>query len=272
MLENSDLGQRRTVRPPNVLITGASRGIGHALAHRYLEAGCRVYGISRTLAGNLMRHPRYTHIAADLARTGELCDVLGEQLIRRHDVFELKYVFLNAGIFSPRIANMRHVPLSELQGLMDVNVWANKMILDTLLNHEIALDTCILSSSIAGVRPRAGNSGYAISKAALNMMMQLYALENPQIYFGVIGLCNVDTALARRIGALPLEGSFPEIEELRRRGATRGYLATTDERAGHLAKLLAAGLKERVPSGQFTEIRSLISQPWFIAADPPLTM
>ena len=270
MLENSDVDTRCAIRP-NVLITGASRGIGQALARWYLEAGCHVYGVSRTLAGSLMHHPCYTHITADLARTSELCDVLREQLIRRHEVVDLKYVFLNAGIFSPRIANMCLVPLSELEDLMDVNVWANKIILDTLLGHEIAMDSCILSSSVAGVRPRAGNSGYAISKAALNMMMQLYALENPQTYFGVIGLCNVDTALARRIGALPLEGSFPEIQKLRQRGATSGYLATADERAGHLARLLALGIKERVPSGQFTEIRSLISQPWFTATDPQLT-
>lgn len=270
MLESFD-AEEDSATQGSVLITGASRGIGKALTEKYLEAGYRVYGLSRTLAGSSLRHPRYTHISVDLARTDELCDVLREQLIRRHEVFDLKYVFLNAGIFSPRIADLMRVPLSEIKELMDVNVWANKVILDTLLGCEISIDTCILSSSIAGVRARAGNSGYAISKAALNMMMQLYALENPQTYFAVIGLCNVDTALARRIGALPLEGSFPEIEKLRMRGATSGYLATADERATHLQTALSLGLREHIPSGQFTEIRSLISQPWFTAQSLELT-
>jgi benzil reductase ((S)-benzoin forming) len=257
--------------PGKVLITGASRGIGNALARKYLAAGFRVFGLSRTLPVGLLRHPHYTHVSVDLARTDALCDVLRHRLIREHELFDLSHVFLNAGMFSLRIADLKHVPLSELTSVMDINVWSNKVILDTLLGHEVSIGTCVVSSSIAGARARAGNSAYAISKAALNIMMALYALENPQTYFAVLGLCNVHTELARRIGSLPLEGSFPEIEKLRQRGAASGYLASADERAAHLFDLLALGLKERVPSGQFTEIRSLIAQPWFMAKSLELT-
>nr|GEU28544.1 hypothetical protein [Tanacetum cinerariifolium] len=98
-------------------------------------------------------------------------------------------------------------------------------ILDELLRHRVALDTCIFSTSIAGVRARAGNSGYALSKATLNMLGKLYALENPQVFFSVLGMCNVDTHLSRTIATLPLEGPFPEIVQLRERAhAISGYV------------------------------------------------
>ncbi len=62
-------------------------------------------------------------------------------------------------------------------------------------------------------------------------------------------------------------GSFPDIEQLRQRGAAIGYLASAEERAGHLQKLLAAGLRQHLPSGQFAEVRSLLNQAWF-AGEP----
>jgi NAD(P)-dependent dehydrogenase (short-subunit alcohol dehydrogenase family) len=265
VLESSDARPHAQGDGP-VLITGTSRGIGNALARQLLTQGRTVYGVSRTLPTNLLGHPQYAHLTVDLAQTGDLCDAVLEKLIRKHGIARLGHVFLNAGQFSPRIAPMNQVPLSEIQGLVDANVWANKVLLDTLIGHGIAMGTCVVSSSIAGARARAGNSGYAISKAMLNMMMQLYALENPSTYFAVLGLCNVDTALARRIGALPLEGCFPEIEKLRTRGAAPGYLATADDRAIHILRLLSLGLPERLESGQFAEVRTLIAQPWFLAS------
>jgi benzil reductase ((S)-benzoin forming) len=94
------------------------------------------------------------------------------------------------------------------------------------------------------------------------MLMQLYALEHPETYFAVLGLCNVETALSRRIRTLPLEGDFAEIEKLRQRGTQPGYVVSAPSRAEDVCRLLAQGLRQQLPSGQFAEIRTLLAQPW----------
>jgi alcohol dehydrogenase len=247
--------------PGAVLITGTSRGIGYALAQCFLADGHTVYGISRTLPSPSLRSSdRYVHVTADLSRRHDLGDLLREKLVDRYRVTHLQYVFLNAGQFSPSIAPLSRLPLAEIDQLMDVNVWANKVILDTLFGHGVGVDVCVASSSVAGVRARAGNGGYALSKATLNMLCQLYALEHPETYFAVLGLCNVDTALARRVLGLPLEGRFAEIEKLRQRGVQPGYVVAADARAQHMHHLLTHGLRDLLPSGQFAEIRSLLAQ------------
>lgn len=243
----------------NVFITGASRGIGLALSTLFLEKGYRVYGIGRTPPAALLRHPHFNFQAVDLSQSEAASNALLQYFRNEADLRRIEYLFLNAGQFSARIADMRDVPLAELEALMSINVWANKVVLDALLNSGVAVDSCILSSSLAGVRARAGNSGYAISKAALNMLAKLYALEAPDIFFAVLGLCNVDSELSRRIGALPLEGDFSAIEDLRKRAVQKDYLVTPGQRALDIYELLEGGLRERVASGDFVEIRSLLN-------------
>ncbi len=51
--------------PRRTLVTGASRGIGLALARHFVEAGDLVVGCSRSKAG--FEHERYRHVALDVA-------------------------------------------------------------------------------------------------------------------------------------------------------------------------------------------------------------
>lgn len=242
-----------------VLIVGVSSGIGNALALQLLARGYQVFGVGRQAPTNIVQDSRFQFAPIDLSDPAGVAPALNAFLFERNQLTSLRYVFLNAGRFSQRIAPMADVALSDLTTLMQINVWGHKQIIDELLRHRVAIDTCIFSTSIAGVRARAGNSGYAMSKAALNMLGKLYALENPGIFFSVLGMCNVDTHLSQTIGSLPLEGDFPEITQLRARAhAISGYVITPEQRAAHVIGLLEGGLKEKTVSGDFVEIRSLL--------------
>lgn len=245
---------------PNVLITGVSSGIGRALALLMLSEGYRVWGISRRVPEDLITKDKFQHASIDLALGESAVLDIARWLIKENQLRSILYLFLNAGRFSQRIANLNHVSLESIQSVMNVNVWANKLILDTFLNAGVHIDTCVVSSSIAGVRARAGNSAYALSKATLNMLIKQYAIEHPEIFFAVLGLCNVHTSLSHQISTLPLEGNFPEIESLRTRGISPGYLVTPHERAHHINLLLKSGIQNHVTSGEFAEIRHLLNR------------
>lgn len=243
----------------NVIITGVSRGIGNALARLMLKKGCSVFGISRSIPQNCLRDPNFHYAAIDLSDLPRAAERLTQFLITQHRIEKTWRVFLNAGLFGGRVAQMKAIAVEDINYVMAVNVWANKVLLDVLLGAGVEIDSCVVSSSIAGVRARRGFNSYAISKAALNMMMKLYALENPEVFFAVLGLCFVDTRLSRQLLTAPLEGDFPESVALRERAKTDGYLVTPEQRALDIDALFSGNFREVITSGDFVEIRSLQS-------------
>lgn len=51
------------------VVTGASSGIGHAIARMLLNGGWRVCGLSRSAPADLAAHPAWRHVAVDLEDT-----------------------------------------------------------------------------------------------------------------------------------------------------------------------------------------------------------
>ncbi|MFJ4171571.1 SDR family NAD(P)-dependent oxidoreductase [Paenarthrobacter sp. NPDC089714] len=78
------------------VITGASSGIGRAIAELFLGNGATVIGIQRRDGG--IDHPRYSHVAADLASPGSVAHAANHILGHHH----VDILVNNAGI------NIRH--------------------------------------------------------------------------------------------------------------------------------------------------------------------
>lgn len=241
----------------NAFITGVSRGFGYAMAKKLLAEGYRVYGCSRTRPDEILDHERFHWAAIDLSRTEHLSTSL-QAILTRWGCSTFNLVVLNAGLFGPSPRPATQVNLDDFKNVLDVNLVANKVILDLLLT-DYGIAQCLFCASIAGVRLRAGTLAYGVSKAALNALAHVYAQEHQQTFFAVLGLCNLQTGLLQNALNGPEVDRFPDIASLRDRASTADYVTSPEQRADHVWELLHSGFEKYLKSGLFTEIRDLIS-------------
>ena len=170
------------------LITGASRGIGAAMAKRIAAEGAHVILIARTQGGleevdDAIRAAggSATLTPMDLTEMDNI-DKLGAALSERFG--RLDIVIGNAGLLGT-MGPITHLEPKVWEQVMTVNVSANwRMIrsFDPLLRQSDA-GRALYFSSAAARAPRAYWSVYAVSKAALEMTVGIYAEEtkNPPI-------------------------------------------------------------------------------------------
>jgi NAD(P)-dependent dehydrogenase (short-subunit alcohol dehydrogenase family) len=154
-----------------ILLTGASRGIGHATVKRFSEAGWNVFTSSREeVPPECRRDPNWTqHIAADLGEPSEVGRFVDAVRILLDDK-PLDALVNNAGV-SPKSSLQERLgelnfftPLSLARGLSDPLTKGKGSIVNV--------------TSIAGhnVHPFAG-SAYSTSKAALSALTREMAAE-----------------------------------------------------------------------------------------------
>lgn len=165
------------------LITGASRGIGRALALALAKAGAHVLALARTVGGLeelddaiVAAGGRASLIPADLS-DAEAMNQIGKALAGR--IPRLDILVLNAGVLG-ELAPLTDISENAWRKTLDVNVTANWRLLkslDPLLRASGAGRAVFLSSRVGGEEARAFWGGYAVSKAALDMLAQTYAIE-----------------------------------------------------------------------------------------------
>jgi len=195
------------------LITGASRGIGAAVAKRFAAEGAHVILVARTQAGleevdDEIRDAggTATLFVADLTDYDKI-DQMGAALFERFG--RLDVLVGNAGILGD-LSPIGHIDPQAWDQVMAVNTTANWRLLrscDPLLRQSDAGRAIFVSSSV-GATPKAYWSIYAISKAALEMMVKIYALEieNTAIRANLIN----PGATRTNMRALAMPGEDPE--------------------------------------------------------------
>jgi NAD(P)-dependent dehydrogenase (short-subunit alcohol dehydrogenase family) len=193
--------ERRTM-----ILTGASRGIGHATVKRFSSAGWRVLTCSRH--GFPENCPWEAgpedHIQVDLANPANTLDAISEMKERlKAQGSKLHALVNNAGI-SPkgegggRLSTV-DTPLEAWQKVFQVNFFGPLLLARGLIDElETAGGTVVNVSSIAGsrVHPFAG-SAYATSKAALAALTRELAADfAPRgIRVNAISPGEIDTAI-----------------------------------------------------------------------------
>ncbi len=164
------------------LITGASRGIGAALALRLAEAGAHVVAVART-AGGLGELDDKIKAASGTATLVPLDVTDSDGIERLARALNERYGRLdvlvgNAGILGP-LSPLDHVEPKDFERAMAVNVTANWQLIrcmDVLLKRADAGRAVFITSGLSW-RARAYCGPYAASKAALNMLARTYAAE-----------------------------------------------------------------------------------------------
>ena len=165
------------------VITGASRGIGAAVAERFAREGAHLVLVART-EGALAEMddrvqaagaPPATLVPLDL-RDGDALDRLGASLYERHGKLD---VLVGNAATPGQIGPLGHVPPADWQACMDVNATANYRLirsLEPLLRQSDAGRAIFVTSGVA--RAAAPFFGpYAASKAALEQMVRIWAAE-----------------------------------------------------------------------------------------------
>ena len=173
-----------------LILTGASRGIGHATVKRFSSAGWRVITCSRHPFPEdcpWMAGPE-NHIQVDLSNAEDTARAIGEMRVRlQHG--KLHALVNNAGI-SPkgktgaRLTTLT-TPMDVWQQVYEVNLFAPMRLARGLIDELTAAKGAIVNvTSIAGgrVHPFAG-SAYATSKAALAALTREMASD-----FGPLGV------------------------------------------------------------------------------------
>lgn len=165
-----------------VLITGASRGIGLGLVRQYLERGATVHAVARDpaasagLAALAARHDgRLKLIACDLAQAGA-----AERILAALGGAKPDRVLLNAGTSGPRTQDVTTVTDPELAALFVTNAIAPLRLARALrpLLGDGAVLACV-SSVMASLQLNVGFSMplYSASKAALNSLLLSWSAE-----------------------------------------------------------------------------------------------
>lgn len=203
---------------PSILLTGASRGIGHATVKLFLEKGWRVLTVSRQPFSEECLWPsaRESHIQADLADLTQI-DKLATDVRERLDGAGLHALVNNAGI-SPKGAGGARLGVigsdaATWTTVLNVNLVSIALLARALLPElEAAKGSIVNVTSIAGsrVHPFAGVA-YAASKAGLAALTREIAHEfGPHgVRANAIAPGEIDTAILSEGTDLLVEANVP---------------------------------------------------------------
>ena len=193
----------------NIIITGASSGIGEAVARQAAGIGCNVAMAARNIQ-------KLEKLRAELSADGAQvicipCDVtqptdcqnLIDQTIAEFGSIDV--LINNAGI-SMR-APFEDVEIDVLQRVMDVNFWGAVYCTKAAIKHLLAAKGSLVAvSSVTGFKGLPGRSGYASSKFAMNGFFESLRMEYMSRGLHTLIACPGFTGSNIRFNALTAKG------------------------------------------------------------------
>ena len=194
-----------------VVITGASSGIGKAMAEEFarrganLVLGARQYVALCELGQSLEKQHNIHAVAVQCDVTVEDdCKFLINQALVTYKRIDI--LINNAGISMRALFN--DADITVLKRLMDVNFWGSVYCTKYALPQIVKNQGSVVGvSSIAGYKGLPGRTGYSASKFAMNGFLDSLRVENLKTGVHVMTACPGFTASNIRNTALTKDGS-----------------------------------------------------------------
>ncbi|MCY3836183.1 MAG: glucose 1-dehydrogenase [Anaerolineaceae bacterium] len=188
------------------LVTGASRGIGRAIAETYAAAGAAVVISGRraeTLArvAEAMRHAGH-EVTPIVAHNGDKAalQALAQQTAEKYGAVD---ILVHNAATNPHFGPLLEAEDSMWQKTLEVNLlgvfWLTQAVVPMMQAR--GAGKIIIISSINGLRPGRGQGIYSVTKAALISLTQTLAMElgPDDIQVNAIAPGLIQTAFARAL-------------------------------------------------------------------------
>jgi NAD(P)-dependent dehydrogenase (short-subunit alcohol dehydrogenase family) len=163
------------------LITGASRGLGLALARQLAQKGWKLIIDARNGDALKAAFEELVQLTEVAAIPGDVTDTAHRQTLLKtaESMGGLDALINNASLLGPSPQPvLLEYPLAVLEQVYRTNVVAPLALIQTL-QHQLKPGACVINiTSDAGVEGYAGWGGYGSSKAALEQLSHILAAEN----------------------------------------------------------------------------------------------
>ena len=163
-----------------ILIVGASRGLGHAMAAEYLKRGWNVVGTVRGAGARTKLHDLAEAFAGRVEiETVDICEPTQVAALRdRLSGRVLQTLFVNAGVTNDERETIAEVTTDEFVRVMVTNALSPMRVVEKL--EDLVPPTGLIGVMSSGQGSIANNETglrevYRGSKAALNMFMRSFA-------------------------------------------------------------------------------------------------
>jgi NAD(P)-dependent dehydrogenase (short-subunit alcohol dehydrogenase family) len=168
--------------PKHLLLIGASRGLGFAIAEAYLTRGWHVVATERDASTSKLRALASAHAGrltvdtVDMTHPGEVAALRARLAARRFDL-----LFVNAGTKNPDHETIGEVTTDEFVRVMITNALSPMRVVETFEDLVPAGGTIgVMSSGLGSVTNNVSGSYelYRGSKAALNTFVRSFAARH----------------------------------------------------------------------------------------------
>mgnify|MGYP001130646980 CR=1 FL=1 len=237
-----------------IWITGSSRGLGKTICDQLLANHHQIVGISRT---NTINSKYFHHIEADFSNPDSLSEKISNYVNLQSIKIKIDLLILNAAVLGP-FADLQQTSLLDIENTMSINVWSNKIIIDTLLSleadHKLQGPKRILAiSSGASQSGNRGWNSYSLSKSTLNMLIQLYSKEQPSKGWISLAPGIIHTDMQEQLAKFDA-GQFPSLKRLHKALTTKA-MPKPEVVAAQIIRSLDSIFSQ--PNGSYVDIRNL---------------